>query len=166
MDVLERLRNLYKQSSEEKTHYYVASCLSEAIKEITKLRFMVEGGVHYIMSKKESNLKPEGINRLDIPTPPPQKSKNDITPRNPIEVAMQIREGVPDKYKCELDKCISDFSYIPPEQFRLCFKRLHMVLLGEIIPERLTEDWHFEVVSIFTTRSISEIREMELERWK
>ena len=37
-DILERLVDLHKQAITERTHNYVAHCVSEAIVEITKLR--------------------------------------------------------------------------------------------------------------------------------
>ena len=37
-DILDRLRDLHKQATVERTHYYVGRCVSDAINEITRLR--------------------------------------------------------------------------------------------------------------------------------
>ena len=37
-DILERLRDLHKQATVERSHYYVGRCVSDAINEITRLR--------------------------------------------------------------------------------------------------------------------------------
>lgn len=37
-DILDKLRDLLKQASTERSHYYVASCCKEAIEEIERLR--------------------------------------------------------------------------------------------------------------------------------
>lgn len=38
MDIIEKLLDLYKQATQERTHYYTATCISEAIAEIEQLR--------------------------------------------------------------------------------------------------------------------------------
>ena len=38
MDILDRLRDLHKQATTERSHYYVASCCEQAIQEIERLR--------------------------------------------------------------------------------------------------------------------------------
>lgn len=38
MDIVEKLVDLHKQATTERSHYYVASCCREAINEIIKLR--------------------------------------------------------------------------------------------------------------------------------
>lgn len=38
MDIIEKLFDLQKQATTERSHYYVASCVTEAIQEITELR--------------------------------------------------------------------------------------------------------------------------------
>jgi hypothetical protein len=38
MDILEKLRGLHVQATTERSHYYVASCVEEAIAEIKRLR--------------------------------------------------------------------------------------------------------------------------------
>lgn len=38
MDILEALRDLHKQATTERSHYYVAKCCEDAIKEITLAR--------------------------------------------------------------------------------------------------------------------------------
>lgn len=38
MDILEKLRDLHKQATTERSHFYVASCCGEAIGEIARLR--------------------------------------------------------------------------------------------------------------------------------
>jgi hypothetical protein len=37
-DIFDRLRDLHKQATVERTHYYVGRCVSDAINEITALR--------------------------------------------------------------------------------------------------------------------------------
>ena len=37
-DILDKLRDLHKQATTERSHYYVASCCGEAIGEIVRLR--------------------------------------------------------------------------------------------------------------------------------
>ena len=38
MDITERLKDLRKQATEERSHYYVRSCVDESIKMIETLR--------------------------------------------------------------------------------------------------------------------------------
>lgn len=38
MDILEQLRDLHKQATTERSHYYVAKCCKAAIEEIERLR--------------------------------------------------------------------------------------------------------------------------------
>ena len=38
MDIIEKLLDLQKQATLERSHYYVARCVTEAIQEITELR--------------------------------------------------------------------------------------------------------------------------------
>ena len=42
MDILDKLRDLHKQATTERSHYYVASCCNEAIAEIERLRVVNE----------------------------------------------------------------------------------------------------------------------------
>jgi hypothetical protein len=37
-DILDRLRDLYKQATVERSHYYTGRCVSDAINDITALR--------------------------------------------------------------------------------------------------------------------------------
>ncbi len=37
-DIIELLRDLHKQATTERSHYYVASCVEQAIREIERLR--------------------------------------------------------------------------------------------------------------------------------
>ena len=37
-DILVRLRDLHKQATEDRSHYYVGRCVSDAFNEITELR--------------------------------------------------------------------------------------------------------------------------------
>lgn len=37
-DIIDRLKDLYKQATTERSHYYVAKCCEDAIKEIEALR--------------------------------------------------------------------------------------------------------------------------------
>lgn len=38
-DILDKLRDLHKQATTERSHYYVAACCGEAIGEIERLRY-------------------------------------------------------------------------------------------------------------------------------
>lgn len=42
MDILEKLQDLLKQATTERSHYYVASCCRDAIAEIERLRAVNE----------------------------------------------------------------------------------------------------------------------------
>ena len=37
-DIIDKLLNLQRQATTERSHYYVAACITEAIQEITSLR--------------------------------------------------------------------------------------------------------------------------------
>jgi hypothetical protein len=37
-DILDRLRDLHKRATVERSHYYTGRCVSDAINEITRLR--------------------------------------------------------------------------------------------------------------------------------
>lgn len=41
-DIIDKLIDLHKQATTERSHYYVASCCKEAIEEITRLRTIIE----------------------------------------------------------------------------------------------------------------------------
>lgn len=41
-DILDRLRDLHKQATVERSHYYVGKCCQNAIEEIERLRSVVE----------------------------------------------------------------------------------------------------------------------------
>lgn len=40
-DIIEKLEDLHKQATTERSHFYVAGCCKEAIAEITELRAML-----------------------------------------------------------------------------------------------------------------------------
>jgi len=42
MDIIDKLLDLQKQATLERSHYYVASCVTEAIQEIVSLRRRVK----------------------------------------------------------------------------------------------------------------------------
>jgi hypothetical protein len=42
VDILDKLRDLHRQATTERSHYYVASCCNEAIGEIERLRAVVD----------------------------------------------------------------------------------------------------------------------------
>ena len=42
MNIIDKLHDLHKQATVEKSHYYVASVVTEAIQEINELRAKVE----------------------------------------------------------------------------------------------------------------------------
>jgi hypothetical protein len=42
-DILDRLRDLHKQATTDRSHYYVAKCCLGAITEIESLRKLVKG---------------------------------------------------------------------------------------------------------------------------
>jgi len=77
--------------------------------------------------------------------------------RCPSKVAEQIRDVVPEAHWERFDKLISDFSYKPPEEKRICWIRLS-TMCNELLPEGLVEDWQFKMISILTTRSIEELK--------
>ncbi len=80
--------------------------------------------------------------------------------RNPIDVVKQIKKVIPKEHYEKCDWLINDFSYKSPEQVGLCFKRLHESLFYDIIPEIMEEEWQFEVVSIYTGKTIKEVKEV------
>lgn len=41
MDIIDKLIDLHKQATEERSHYYVAQTCRDAINEITRLRLLV-----------------------------------------------------------------------------------------------------------------------------
>lgn len=45
MDIIEKLTDLHKQATTERSHYYVASCCREAIDEIERLRKLWQDAV-------------------------------------------------------------------------------------------------------------------------
>ena len=52
-DLIHKLMDLQKQATVERTHYYVANCITEAIQEITYLRTEIE----YLKDRlKEKNI--------------------------------------------------------------------------------------------------------------
>lgn len=55
VDILDRLRDLHRQATVERSHYYVGRCVSDAINEITTLRKVlgiVEGMAHWTRSQR------------------------------------------------------------------------------------------------------------------
>lgn len=55
MDILDKLRDLHKQATTERSHYYVAATCLEAIQEIESLRRQWLEGVTKIMTQVEEN---------------------------------------------------------------------------------------------------------------
>ncbi len=53
MDIIEKLLDLQKQATLEKSHYYVAACITEAIQEIVALRKQL---AVWIKTENENNL--------------------------------------------------------------------------------------------------------------
>ena len=82
--------------------------------------------------------------------------------RNPVEVAEKIQKAVPEEYKGVFDWFINDFSYKPEEQYPDCFGMLHGAVAQMLKTDHGTadpkEDWHFEVCSILSTKSVEELR--------
>jgi hypothetical protein len=87
--------------------------------------------------------------------------------RNITEVALQMKEVVPDEYKSKFEDCISNFLFRAPELEYLSWDQLQGVML-DVIRETtendyLIEDWQFEMVSIFSTLSIDEIKKINVK---
>lgn len=87
-------------------------------------------------------------------------------PRSIYTVIDQLKAVVPpgeDALIGRLDKVASDAVYRAPEAVYLSWE-----LLGEALHYDMaaipTEDWHFEVYSIFSTRSIEDIK-AEIASW-
>lgn len=55
MDILDKLRDLHKQATTERSHYYVAATCLEAIQEIESLRRQFLEGVGGILDKIKQN---------------------------------------------------------------------------------------------------------------
>lgn len=41
-DIIDRLHDLHKQATDERSHYYVGKCVRDAISEIQRLRSIIE----------------------------------------------------------------------------------------------------------------------------
>jgi hypothetical protein len=84
--------------------------------------------------------------------------------RDPIAVALEIKEVLPEDKKEHMDWCVEDFSYKAPEQIGFCFRRLYEVMLNnDILAPILTEEWQFKVASIFSTLSVEECKKINAE---
>lgn len=46
-DIVAKLRDLHKQATEERSHYYTGKCVMEAITEITALRSALSHALEY-----------------------------------------------------------------------------------------------------------------------
>lgn len=55
MDIIDKLRDLHKQATTERSHYYVASTCLEAIQEIESLRKQFLEGIGGIVNKLKEN---------------------------------------------------------------------------------------------------------------
>lgn len=55
MDILDKLRDLHKQATTERSHYYVAGTCLEAIQEIESLRKQFLEGIGGIVDKLKQN---------------------------------------------------------------------------------------------------------------
>lgn len=42
IDIVDKLKDLHKQATTEKSHYYVAQCCEEATEEISRLREIIK----------------------------------------------------------------------------------------------------------------------------
>jgi hypothetical protein len=83
MDVLDRLKDLHKQATTERSHYYVGSCVNDAIAEITSLRQYLANPAYVSSSrplvnegKIRTNVKVMKINSRP-PAPPAPKNNLD-----------------------------------------------------------------------------------------
>ena len=74
-------------------------------------------------------------------------------PRNPIAVARQIANVVPDEHQSIFEWLINDFSYKAPEQIGACFRRLAGVCNDLLAEGQFEHDWQLEMISILTTKS-------------
>lgn len=57
-DILDDLRDLLKQATTERSHYYVASCCRRAIEEIQMLRILSKPELREIAGRLLSGKKP------------------------------------------------------------------------------------------------------------
>ena len=80
--------------------------------------------------------------------------------RNCVDVIRYMLKHVPDTspaLRLDLEWNLGDASYKAPEQ-NIQWARTQQTLIKHIDPQPV-EDWEFEVISIFTTKSIEELRE-------
>ena len=56
-DIIDKLLDLHKQATTERSHNYVAACAKEAMTEILKLRFANEGMMEIIARLNPSERK-------------------------------------------------------------------------------------------------------------
>jgi hypothetical protein len=80
--------------------------------------------------------------------------------RDCAEVITQMLDKIPDvrsEFIARLKANREDAVYKPPEEV-IQWQRTQQTLQDEI--SKPTEDWEFEVLSIFTTKSVEELRSM------
>jgi hypothetical protein len=51
VDILEKLRDLHKQATTERSHYYVAKCCDEAIEEIERQREQLKDHAAFLVRR-------------------------------------------------------------------------------------------------------------------
>lgn len=85
--------------------------------------------------------------------------------RIPSEVLEQIKSKLPEGYskRFNIDWYIRDFQYKSPEQNSVCFGIIHSII-EKILKQENTlaipkEEWHFEICSILSGKSIEELKE-------
>lgn len=76
------------------------------------------------------------------------------------DVILEIKSKIPEEEKSflsDLELNFEDASYKAPEQ------KIQWVRLSDTLQKHIPnpkEDWHFEVLSIFTTKSINELKDI------
>ncbi len=82
--------------------------------------------------------------------------------RIPSEVLEQIKNKLPLSKRFNIDWYIRDFQYKSPEQNSECFGIIHS-FIDKILKQENTlgipkEEWHFEICSILSEKSIEELK--------
>jgi hypothetical protein len=78
--------------------------------------------------------------------------------RSPVEVALQIRDVVPEAHKARFESLANTFSYKAIEQMHGCWARPGNVCNSLLGPGGvLAQDWQVEMISILTMKSKEEV---------
>jgi len=83
--------------------------------------------------------------------------------RAPSEVAEQIMNASPEEYRPPFISFIDTFYHMPPEMLGEAFELLWGAVAGMLKKDHGSDepkkDWHFEVCSILSTKSVEQLRE-------